>query len=314
MEQEAASGRPPAREKTGQAKLLVLPPLTTYLGGMNNPALDSGEVNQLKQEIAALQQQMQSLSQKVKGIARFVDVEPADPQHGVAERVVVSCTHLMVFHRRGEEKETQIRLTASKKGPSLTLYGTDDHPRIALHAEDDKTQLEMFSKNWDLAAQIEADQTTGRGLVGVFDKGKPRAAIKAGDDEGVVTVVHDDGRTRVCMRSSAEKGELNVVSAETRAVVSLSGTPAGGALHLNNSSGGRQAILAVSPGGGQLLLFNDLGIERAHLGSAGDSSALKLNWGGHDGVLLAALDTGGMLVFNDAEGNPVAKLPDLGEE
>lgn len=281
---------------------------------MNNPASESAEVSQLRQEVAALQKQVQSLAEQVKQITRFFHIQKADPEEGIDEYVVLRCSHLVLFHRGSKGDMCQMRMMATDIGPALTLYNTDEKPRITLQAQNGHTQLELYSGDSVVAAQIEADQATGRGLVGVFDKGKPRAAIKAGDEEGVVTVVHDDGRTRVCMRGGAERGELNVVSAETRAAVSLLGTPAGGALHLNDNSGARQAILASSPGGGQLLLFNDIGIQRAHLGSAEDSSALTLNWGGNMGIMLAAMETGGMLVFNDPQGNPIAKLPELGEE
>jgi hypothetical protein len=275
---------------------------------MSNPVLDRAELNQLKQELVALRQQMNGLSHQVKDIARFFDVHPPDPVHGVAQKVVVRCTDFTLFHRRGKEKEYQIRMAATERGPYITLNGPDEKPRITLSVENNETQLELFSKDWKLAAQIKVDEASC-GSVGVFDAGKPRAGIKVGDGEGVVTVVHDDGRARAFLRGGADRGELNIVSSETRAALSLSSSPAGGTIHVNDSSGSRQAAIAATPGGGQLLLYNDLGVERAHLGSIEDSAALKLNWGGTTGVMLAALHMGGALRFYDADGNAVAKLP-----
>jgi hypothetical protein len=288
---------------------LVPRPLTTYFGRMNNPVSDLDELNRLKQELATLRQQMDGLSQQVKDIARFFDVQPPDPVHGVAQKVVVRCTDLTLFHRRGKEKEHQIRLAATQSGPYITLNGADEKPRITLSAENNEAQLELFSADWALGVQIKVEEGN-RGSVAVFEAGKPRAGIKASDGEGIVTVVHDDGRARVFLRGGAERGEVNIVSSETRAALSLSSTPAGGFIHVNDCLGSRQAAIVATPGGGQLLVYNDLGVERAHLGSAEDSAALKLNWGGTTGVFLAALDTGGTLFLHDAQGNPVIKLPE----
>lgn len=280
---------------------------------MNNAESESTDVKQLKQEVAALQKQVQALTQTVKDITRFFQIQPADPEQGIEEYVVLRCSHFVMFHRGSKGDKCQLRMMVTDEGPALTLYNTDEQPRITLHAQNGQAQLELFSAASVQAVLIEADQSNGRGLVGVFDSGKPRALIKGGDGEGVVSVVHDDGRPRICLRSSPERGELNVVSAEGRAAVSILGTPGGGSLHINDTSGARQAILAASPGGGQLLLFNDLGIQRAHLGSAQDSAALTLNWGGNSGIVLAAVHTGGTLVFNDADGKPVAQLPSSGD-
>ncbi|MEQ1883296.1 MAG: hypothetical protein ABL878_20270, partial [Burkholderiales bacterium] len=160
----------------------------------------SDEIATLRAELAELRKQTDRLREEMDGLTRFIHV-----QHDKDGKPYMSITcWLMHFSHPDDPNRVQMALNAGKKGsgPYISLLGEDSKARIIIKLENDEPIIRVLAPGLKHAVLITAPKD-GRGLVGVFDNGNPRAVMKAGpDNAGVVSVVHDDGHARATLHGS----------------------------------------------------------------------------------------------------------------
>ncbi len=228
----------------------------------------SDEIATLRAELAELRKQTDRLREEMDGLTRFIHV-----QRNKEGKPYMSITcWLMEFVHPEDPNRTQMFLSAGKgdDGPYISLWGKDSKARMILKLEDDEPKIQVLAPGLKHSVLITAPKD-GRGIVGVFDNGNPRAVMKAGpDNAGVVSVVHDDGHSRATLHGSEEEGAVMVATMDMKTAVKLSSK----SLH-----------------GGGTLTVNGMN--------------------GKPAVILSSLDPfGGCIILKDAEGNTFATLPD----
>ena len=220
------------------------------------------ELVALKQKVASLESEhleyrkhISTLQQQIGELNQFLSINrPTEP--GEAPGLVVNCTGVYL---RSPESPNQLQgfLSASAEGPCLSLFGADEEARISMVVNKDGARLQ-FGPNLEPAAEVWADEDSGRGHVQVYEAGRPRALLKADKEGGIVGVVHDDGHARAFMISSqTEGGEIITVTPDMQPGVKISASsPNGGYVTVNRSNGKAGVIIACTPQSG-LVVVND---------------------------------------------------------
>jgi len=221
----------------------------------------SDEIATLRAELAELRKQADRLREEMDGLTRFIRV--AYDKNGKPTHINITCW-LMEFAHPDDPNRVQIVLGAGKKGsgPYISLWGEDSKARMSLMLEKDEPIIRVLAPGLKHAVLITAPKD-GRGLVGVFDNGNPRAVMKAGvDNAGVVSVVHDDGHTRATLHGSEEEGAVMVATMDMKTAIKLSSKSlhGGGTLTVNGMNGKPAVILSsLDPFGGCIILKDAAG-------------------------------------------------------
>jgi hypothetical protein len=254
------------------------------------------ELEQLKQELAALRQE-------VKELQRCVQIQPADPAAGTPLRTTIKCTELLLVYRGPEGRDIQARLSASKSGPTLIFYGLENAPGLQLHAGPDMAEFRLFTQHNESAVELSVEAGSGRGSVCVCEAGKPRAIMKAAETGAAISVVHDDGRVRAMLHADIEKGEVMVVTPESKTAVKISGEALGGLIAVNRRDGQTGGVLLATEAGGSLMLHDRQGKSGVALHQSPKGPILALTGeNGHVPVFLAALEGRGQLELREPAG------------
>jgi hypothetical protein len=206
---------------------------------------------ELKKEVAELKEQLREL----RG---FFNIESVEGQPGL-KTLKIECTGLLLKHPVNPNA-AQGYLFASEGGPSLALWGKDNHARVMIKVEQDKGCLQMFGEGSKQIVDIGVDAKDNP-QIGVLHDGKPRAVLKATADMGAISAVHDDGAVRAFMCSQFDHGEMFVVGGDMKAAVKLSadGMDGGGYLTVNHANGKSALILTSTNLGGGILSHTSQG-------------------------------------------------------
>lgn len=244
-----------------------------------NSSENTSELDQLKNEVAGLKEQMRQLT-------RFIHYHPADVDDDgkpLAEYLSIVCWNITLLDPRQPGK-TQISLTASQFGPSINLHDSDeksginllvnneDGPEFCLNDRNRKCRLsarvdkdgvpsiQILEPGNKVAVHIGYDKENNP-LVGVEHKGQPRAAIKATKKLGVVSAVHNGGQARVSMISQESSGEIFLLNPDMKCVVKLSteGQHDEGFITVNHSNGKAAVIISALPEHGCVILNDRAG-------------------------------------------------------
>jgi hypothetical protein len=198
---------------------------------MNNP-----ELTELKKEIAELKQEINKLTQHF-GVERF---------EGGGKNVNLLCSAITLFNPH-DPSQTQGMLCGGADGPTLTLWGKDGKPRVTIHVDQDSMpSIQLFQEEHKVAVNIGRDKF-GMASVGVFDKGRPRAGMKASEAAGIISAVHNGGHARVTMVSQENCGELFLLNPDMKVAVKLStqGQHDEGFITVNHSNGNAAVIISA---------------------------------------------------------------------
>ena len=136
--------------------------------------------------------------------------------------------------------------------------GPDQKPRLTVRVDKDGVpSIQLFEAEGQLAVHVGRD-SLGQTSVGVFDQGRPRAALKASDKCGIVSAVHDGGQARATMVGMEAAGEIMLVNPDMKVAVKLStqGQHGEGLVTVNHSNGHAAVILSALPDHG-CVLVND---------------------------------------------------------
>ena len=206
---------------------------------------DTTELEQLKQEVAALRKQVHSQQQSLDDLKQFLSIQK--PKDGPAY-LHVKCWGIDVVHP-DQPNRTQAMLMSSERGPYLSLWGSDQKARLILKVENDAACVQLLTGDLKQAAFLTVDEPGGCGQVAVLEKGSPRAVMKAiPQDGGVVSVVHEGGQARAFMSSTEHNGgELTALTADMRVGVKVTGSaPTGGTVSVHRLNGKPAVILACT--------------------------------------------------------------------
>ena len=207
--------------------------------------MNDSELEQLRKEVAGLKQQLRELG-------RFICInETASGK----EKLVIKCSSIRLVDPEDDER-AQCSLWAGEEGPQFKLYDQNEDLRVAIKVDKEEGGLiQVFQPEEKLAVHIGQD-THKHASVGVFDQGKPRAAIKASADAGMISAVHDGGQTRAVMMSQENSGELFLMNPDMKVVVKLSSKSQddGGFITVNHSNGKAAVILSTLPDVGAVIV------------------------------------------------------------
>ena len=210
------------------------------------------EIGRLTKEVAALRQQLAELK-------RFLTVELRDDLPGSPSILHLRCAILTLCNPE-QPSQTQGMLSGSEDGPCLSLWGGDQKARVILRVEKDGPSCQFFDPELKPAVQISADDATGRGQMGVFEAGKPRAVMKASATGASVGVLNDNNHARIFMHADAERGELIAVNADMKTSVKISSDGlSGGMLTVHGENGKALVALTGSKVGGLVMVNNPRG-------------------------------------------------------
>ena len=272
-----------------------------------NPQEPVSELDRLKQEIAALRQELTELRQ-------FFQIEPPDKPEG-KPILHVRCASLRVCSPL-DPKRVNAKIAASHSGAFL-LMRRDGKDRIELNSHELDPFLRFHTDDGETAVELAAEDETGRGYVAVFDAGKPRAVMKSTDKAGVVSVVHDDGSVRAGMIAQAESGEVVALRAGLKNGVRMKALHEdGGILSVHGPDGQLVASLHATEQGGMFTLRNNAGVPSCSIASLNDSSMFQLQTSDdpRQGVsLLCGKDLGASVRVSRGKDLPVAELSVLGD-
>ena len=221
----------------------------------------STELQQLKKQVAELRAELDDLGQHFA-------VENFD---GGAKNVNLSCTALTLLNTENPN-QIQGMLCGGPDGPELVLWGPDQKPRLTVRVDPAGVpSVELLDAAGRVAILLGRD-SLGQTSVGVFDQGRPRAALKASDQCGIVSAVHNGGQTRATMVGMEDAGEIMLVNPDMKVAVKLStrGQHGEGLITVNHSNGKAAVILASLPDHGCVLVNDRAGQMKYSLPSPKD--------------------------------------------
>jgi hypothetical protein len=208
------------------------------------------ELELLKKEVADLKRQFRELSQ-------FVCINGT---MSGKKKLVIVCSSINLCDP-DDDDHTQASLWAGQDGPEFHMYDKQENQRVAIKVNQvEGGSIQLFEPEEKLAAHIGRDNL-GMSSMGVFDKGNPRAAIKASENMGVVSAVHNGGQARVTMSSQENSGDIMLLNPDMRVAVKLStqGQHDEGFITVNHSNGKAAVILSALPDYGCVMLNDRAG-------------------------------------------------------
>ncbi len=217
-------------------------------------------------ELAELRKEVATLKQEMAELKRFLHIQrhPAkEPGTSAKMSLNISCSSLSLNDAMDERNmsKTLGGFWIEKGGPSFFLWGNDDRARAVLEVRDNKPALYLYNDDLKPAVVATLDKTD-HAYVAVLDHGKPRAALKATEPGGIVTVTHDDGFARATMRAEAEHGTVSVINADMKTVGELNAKCAlgsGGALLINTPVGKPSVVITSTPYSGFMAVHDAAG-------------------------------------------------------
>lgn len=209
-------------------------------------------------ELLALKQEVAELKQQLTELRRFLHVDDSEGTPG-QKILTVHCSGIFLLNPENPN-EMQGTLTASEKGPSFALRGSDSKARIAMDVIEDHGMLTVYQRDLQLGVKVGENKQNEPGI-SLFTGDKPRVALKALPETGVISAVHDEGHTRVAVMSKPTHGEVFVVGGDLQAGVKLSAdnTDGGGFIAVNHANGKGAVFLASTRVSGFVALSDSRG-------------------------------------------------------
>lgn len=216
------------------------------MNATENP-VNPSELEQLKRRVAELEQEINYLTQHF-GVEQF---------EGGRKSVNLMCSAITLFNPENPQ-QLQGRLSGGPDGPELCLWGGDSKSRLSVCVDKDGVpSIQIFEPDQTVAVHIGYDREN-HAVVGVEHKGRPRAALKATEELGIVSAVHNGGQGRVSMISQEAGGKILMLNPDMRVAVKLSteGQRDEGFITVNHANGKAAVILSALPEHG-CVIVND---------------------------------------------------------
>ena len=216
------------------------------------------EIAALRNELSLLRKETAALRKEMNTLHRYIHVQ-LDEDTDEVTGITISCLAVSFIHPTAPAR-MQMLFMATTDGPSVGLWDSSEKCRIFLGVEGDQPLITIRTAELKDAVLLRTDPAGGRGLVAVLDNGKPRALIRATDDDaGVISAVHDDGKPRVCIRSTGEHGEIFVTTHDSETAIKLTTNSlgGGGTLTVHGHGAKPAVILGTIAGYGGCIILND---------------------------------------------------------
>jgi hypothetical protein len=263
-------------------------------------------------EIAQLKAQVAALTQAVEALKFFLHLEPPGTKEGIGAGLHLRCTSLTLCDPAEpfNPQKAQALLAGGKKGPLLTLNGSDAKPRLTLSVTKEDARCELFGKDLKQSVLIHSEEASARGLVEVLDASQPRALIRAVEKAGVVSVLHGEQQVRALMRGDAKGADLQVLNTRQQVVVQItSDQPHGGTVLVKNAAGKPAAAMDSINGEGAFIAFNQKEEISATLRATDKGGGLVLNGPGEKSTVSAfGTELGGFVRVSGPAGQTAAEL------
>ena len=227
----------------------------------------TSELEQLKQEVAALRAQVTLLQQQHDELRQFLIVSATSPEQPKPS-LMVRCS-LLCITPHDDPDSLRLRLRATPEGAEFSMRDSEHHGRLQISASPASAHLRLFANGTCRAVELSVDEASGRGQVAVFEAEKPRALMKAAPDHGVVSVTHDDGLVRAFLSANADAGEFVALGPDMKAAVRIhSSARNGGAISVHGHNGKHAVLLGSTEQHGAVIVNDALGRTIASLPDA----------------------------------------------
>lgn len=182
-----------------------------------------------------------------------------------------------------------IVMRAHEDSASIVFIDKNNCVRGEFIIDDAGFRIETRNSEHQLTFQL-AEAVDGTGQMCVCDaQGHPRAGLRVNEHGGVVNVIDTQGKPQAFLLGTPTGGEVMAVSPAHRASATMKATLQGG-------------MFTVHEPGGQLMGFLSGNANTGGLSIYGPHGSLAA------GIL--ATEEGGGMIFNDINGDFVAKLPE----
>lgn len=235
---------------------LDVPRTLAYPAAMTAP----DDIASLQAEFAKLRKDTDRLRKELNDLHRFINVEYADDKT-TPTNINIRCCILTIAHPDVPNRSQMVICAGGEdSGPFISFWGSDEKVRMVLKVEKDQPHITLFGSDLKEAVLLQTDAADGRGCIGVFDKGKPRAIMKAvPDGSGGIAVLHDDNKGRAILRSTAKHGEMIFGTPDLKTAIKLTSDSGcgGGTLIVHGPTGKPAVILGTLAGFGGSVILND---------------------------------------------------------
>ena len=239
----------------------------------------------MTEELEELRKEVAKLKRDVAHLLALLDQQDDDPEFPRPEYPTFEACHLAV---RNQDLRVPFHVLATEDGVELTLSDKDNRTRALLSIGEDSALLEFRNAKGKLIAQL-SEAEDGSGQFCVCDaEGNPRAGMRVSEFGGTVNTLDKEGKPQTVLLGAEAGGEVFVTNNNRQMAVKLKSAQNGGAITVHEPSGQIMGYLSADVNTGSLGVYGPLG----------DMA-----------VGLIANDSGGSILFNDAEGKFKAMLP-----
>lgn len=239
----------------------------------------------MSEDLEELRKEVAKLKLDVAHLLALLDQKDYDPDYPRPKYPTFEACHLAV---RSQDMRIPFHVMATEDGVDLTLSDKNNICRALLSIGEDCALLEFRNAKGKPIAQLtEAEDGSGQFCVCDAD-GNPRAGMRVSELGGTVNTVDKEGEPQAVLLGAEAGGQAFVTNNNRQMAVKLMAAPNGGAITVHEPSGQIMGFLSADTNTGSLGVYGPLG---------------------DVAVGLLANDSGGSVLFNDAEGKCKAMLP-----
>ena len=241
----------------------------------------------MSEDLEELRKEVAKLKLDVAHLLNLLDQQDDDPEFPRPKYATFEACHLAV---RSEDQDHRIpfHIMGTDDGVELSFSDKNHIARALFSIGEDSAVLEFRNAKGNLIAQL-AEAEDGGGQFCVCDaEGNPRAGMRVSEIGGIVNTLTKEGKPQAVLLGGKTGGEVFITSTSQHMAVKLTAAEKGGMVTVHEPSGQIMGFLSADTNTGSLGVYGPLG----------DMA-----------VALVSNDSGGSIVFNDAEGKYKAMLP-----
>jgi hypothetical protein len=239
----------------------------------------------VSEDLEELRKEVAKLKLDVAHLLALLDQQDDDPDYPRPKYPTFEACHLAV---RSQDMRIPFHVMATEDGVELTLWDKDNRTRALLSIGEDCALLEFRNAKGKPIAQL-TEAEDGSGQFCVCDaEGNPRAGMRVSELGGTVNTVDKEGEPQAVLLGAEAGGQVFITNNNRQMAVKLISAEKGGVITVHELSGQIMGFLSADADTGSLGVYGPLG---------------------DIAVGLLANDSGGSILFNDAEGKHKAMLP-----
>jgi hypothetical protein len=239
----------------------------------------------VREDLEELRKEVAKLKLDVAHLLALLDQQDDDPDYPRPKYPTFEACHLAV---RSQDMRIPFHVMATVDGVELTLWDKDNRTRALLSIGEDCALLEFRNAKGKPIAQL-TEAEDGSGQFCVCDaEGNPRAGMRVSELGGTVNTVDKEGEPQAVLLGAEAGGQVFITNNNRQMAVKFISAEKGGVITVHELSGQTMGFLSADADTGSLGVYGPLG---------------------DIAVGLLANDSGGSILFNDAEGKHKAMLP-----